>query len=85
MFYEENYTNSACYTNSKKLFKLMRKLIKETPALVSIMLLPAILWTAIFAIEYTLDQFIPIQFVGPLAGLSGVAIGLYVSHVKNSQ
>ena len=62
----------------------MRKFIKETPALVSIILLPTILWTIIFGIELAIDQFIPIQFVGPLAGLSGVAIGLYVSHVKNS-
>lgn len=84
MFYEENYTNRTCYTYSKKLFKLMRKFIKETPALVSIIVLPTILWSVIFGIEYALDQFIPIQFVGPLAGLSGVAIGLYVSHVKNS-
>jgi len=62
----------------------MRKFIKETPALVSIILLPTILWTVIFGIELTLDQFIPIQFVGPLATLSGIAIGSYVSHVKNS-
>lgn len=63
----------------------MRKFIKETPALVSIMLLPAILWSAIFGIECTIGHFLPIQFVGPLAALSGVTIGLYVSHVKNSQ
>ena len=62
----------------------MRKFIKETPALVSIILLPTILWTIIFGIEYSIGYFLPIQFVGPLAGLSGVAIGLYVSHVKNS-
>ena len=85
MFYEENYTNRTCYTYSKKLFKLMRKFIKETPALVSIILLPTILWTIIFGIELAIGYFLPIQFVGPLAGLSGVAIGIYVSHVKNSQ
>lgn len=62
----------------------MRKLIKKAPALVSIILLPTILWTIIFGIELALDQFIPIQLVGPLAGLSGVAIGVYVNHVKNS-
>ena len=84
MFYEENYTNRTCYFNSKKLFKLMRKFIKETPALVSIILLPTILWTIIASIEYTIGYFLPIQFVGPLAALSGVAIGTYVNHVKNS-
>jgi hypothetical protein len=62
----------------------MRKFIKETPTLVSIIVLPTILWTVIFGIELALDQFIPIQFVGVLAALSGVAIGSYVSHVKNS-
>ena len=84
MFYEENYTNRTCYTYRKKLFKLMRKFIKETPALVSIILLPTILWTIIASIEYTIGHFLPIQFVGPLAALSGVAIGTYVNHVKNS-
>jgi hypothetical protein len=84
LFYEENYTNRTCYTYSKKLSKLMRKFIKETPALVSIIVLPTILWTIIASIEYTIGYFLPIQFVGPLAGLSGVAIGVYVSHVKNS-
>lgn len=62
-----------------KLFKLMRNFIKETPALVSIILLQTILWSVIFGIEYALDQFIPIQFIAPLAALSGVAIGVYVS------
>jgi len=84
LFYEENYTNRTCYFNSKKLFKLMRKFIKETPTLVSIILLPTILWTVIFGIECTIGHFLPIQFVGPLAALSGVAIGTYVNHVKNS-
>jgi hypothetical protein len=63
---------------------MLRKFIKETPTLVSIIVLPVILWTIIFAIECAIDQFIPIQFIGPLAALSGVAIGSYVSHVKNS-
>ena len=63
---------------------MLRKFIKETPTLVSIIILPTILWTIIFAIECAIDQFIPIQFVGVLAALSGVAIGIYVSHVKNS-
>jgi hypothetical protein len=62
----------------------MRKFIKETPALVSIILLPTILWTIIFGIEYTIGYFLPIQFVVPLAGLSGVAIGTYINNVKNS-
>ena len=84
MFYEENYTNRTCYFNSKKLFKLMRKFIKETPTLVSIILLPTILWSVIFGIELAIGYFLPIQFVGPLAALSGVAIGSYVNHVKNS-
>ena len=84
MFYEENYTNRTCYPYSKKLFKLMRKLIKETPALVSIIVLPTILWSVIFGIECTIGHFLPIQFVGPLAALSGITIGIYVSHVKNS-
>ena len=47
-------------------------------------LLPTILWSAIFGIEYTIGHFLPIQFVGPLAGLSGVAIGTYVNYVKKS-
>ena len=63
---------------------MLRKFIKETPALVSIILLPTILWTIIASIEYTIGYFLPIQFVGPLAALSGVAIGTYVNHVKNS-
>lgn len=63
---------------------MLRKFIKETPTLVSIIILPTILWTIIFTIECVIDQFIPIQFIGPLAALSGVAIGSYVSHVKNS-
>lgn len=63
---------------------MIRKFIEKTPTLVSIIVLPTILWTAIFCIEYAIGQFIPIQFVGPLAGLSGVASGVYVSHVKNS-
>jgi hypothetical protein len=63
---------------------MIRKFIEKTPALVSAILLPTILWSVIFGIEYALDQFIPIQFVGPLAGLSGVAIGVYINHVKNS-
>ena len=63
---------------------MLRKFIKETPALVSIILLPTILWTIIASIEYTIGHFLPIQFVGPLAALSGVAIGTYVNHVKNS-
>ena len=62
---------------------MIRKFIEKTPTLVSIILLPAILWSVIFGIEYALDQFIPIQFVGPLAGLSGVAIGVYVSKIKS--
>ena len=63
---------------------MIRKFIKETPAIVSIIILPTILWSIIFAIECVIDQFIPIQLVGVLAALSGVAIGSYVSHVKNS-
>ena len=63
---------------------MIRKFIEKTPLLVSIIVLPTILWSVIFGIEYALDQFIPIQFVGPLAGLSGVAIGVYINHVKNS-
>ena len=62
---------------------MIRKFIEKTPVLVSIILLPAILWSVIFGIEYALDQFIPIQFVGPLAGLSGVAIGVYVRKIKS--
>jgi hypothetical protein len=63
---------------------MIRKFVKETPALVSIIILPTILWSIVFAIELALDQFMPIQLVGPLAGLSGVTIGSYVNHVKNS-
>ena len=62
---------------------MIKKFIEKTPALVPIIVLPTILWSVIFGIEYALDQFIPIQFVGPLAGLSGVAIGVYVSNVKS--
>jgi hypothetical protein len=63
---------------------MIRKFIKETPSLVSIIILPTILWSIIFAIECVIGQFIPIQLVGPLAALSGVTIGSYVNHVKNS-
>lgn len=63
---------------------MLRKFVEKTPALVSIVVLPTILWTAIFGIECAIDQFMPIQFVGPLAGLSGVVIGSYVNYVKKS-
>jgi hypothetical protein len=63
---------------------MIRKFIKETPALVSIIILPTILWSIIFTIECVIDLFIPMKFIGVLAALSGVAIGSYVSHVKNS-
>lgn len=63
---------------------MIRKFIEKTPTLVSIIFLPTIFWSAIFLIEYAIGQFIPIQFVGPLAGLSGVASGVYINHVKNS-
>ena len=62
---------------------MIRKLIEKTPVLVSIILLTAIFWSAIFLIESAIGYFIPIQFVGPLAGLSGVAIGVYVRKIKS--
>jgi hypothetical protein len=63
---------------------MLRKFIKKTPALVSIIVLPTILWSIIYLIELSIGHFIPIQLVGPLAALSGVTIGSYVSHVKKS-
>ena len=63
---------------------MLRKFIEGTPALVSLIILPVILWTIIFVIEYTIDQFMPLRMTGVIGALSGVAIGTYVNYVKNS-
>ena len=63
---------------------MLRKFIEGTPALVSLIILPVILWTIIFVIECVIDQFMPLRMTGVIGALSGVAIGTYVNYVKNS-
>lgn len=60
------------------------KFIKEKPALISIILIPSVLWIIIFSIEYTIGHFIPIQLIGPIAALSGVLIVSYINKIKNT-
>ena len=60
------------------------KFIKEKPVLISIILIPSVLWIIIFSIEYTIGYFIPIQLIGPIAALSGVLIGSYINKIKNT-
>lgn len=63
---------------------MLRKFVEKTPALVSIIVLPTILWSIIYLIELSIGHFIPLQIIGVLAGISGVLIGHYVNYVKNS-
>ena len=43
---------------------MLRKFIEETPALVSIIILPVILWSIIFVIEYLIGYFMSPIMVG---------------------
>ena len=63
---------------------MLRKFIEETPAIVSIIILPVILWTIIFVIEYLIGYFMSAIMVGAVSAISGVVIGSYINHVKNS-
>ena len=63
---------------------MLRKFIEETPAIVSIIILPVILWTIIFVIEYLIGYFMSPIMVGAVSAISGVVIGSYINHVKNS-
>jgi hypothetical protein len=60
------------------------KFIKETPALVLIILLPVILWTIIFLIQLGIGHFMPPMLTGAIAGISGVLIGTYVRKIKDN-
>jgi len=61
----------------------MKDFIKNQPALVSVILLPTILWTIIFLIQLSIGYFMPPMITGALAAISGVVIGSYVSHIKS--
>ena len=63
--------------------KSLNKFIKTNPAIVSIILLPILLWSIIFLIEVAIGHFMPIELSGILAALSGVLIGIYVNDIKN--
>ena len=63
---------------------MLRKFIEETPAIVSIIILPVILWSIIFVIEYLVGYFMSAIMVGAVSAISGVVIGSYINHVKNS-
>ena len=67
-----------------KIIIMLRKFIEETPALVSIIILPVILWSIIFVIEYLIGYFMSPIMVGAVSAISGVVIGSYINHVKNS-
>lgn len=61
----------------------MKDFIKNQPAIVSIIILPTILWTIIFLIQLSIGQFMPPMITGVLAAISGVVIGSYVGHIKS--
>ena len=67
-----------------KIIIMLRKFIEETPAIVSIIILPVILWSIIFVIEYLIGYFMSPIMVGAVSAISGVVIGSYINHVKNS-
>jgi hypothetical protein len=53
--------------------------MKDSEKLLLIVALPIALWTAIFLIQAAIGHFMPPMLVGALAGISGVAIGRYIS------
>lgn len=61
----------------------LNKFIKINPAIVSIILLPAVFWTIIFLIQVAIGHFMPPQLTAIVAALSGVFIGSYVNYIKN--
>jgi hypothetical protein len=61
----------------------MKDFIKNQPAIVSIILLPTILWTIIFLIQLSIGYFMPPRMIAIIAAISGVAIGTYVNHIKS--
>ncbi len=63
--------------------KNMKNFIKNQPAIVSLVLLPIILWTIIFLIQLSIGYFMPLKMTAIVAALSGVAIGKYVNHIKS--
>ena len=63
---------------------MLRKFIEETPAIVSSIILPVILWSIIFVIEYLVGYFMSPIMIGAVSAISGVVIGSYINHVKNS-
>lgn len=64
---------------------MLRKFIEETPAIVSSIILPVILWSIIFVIEYLVGYFMSPIMIGAVSAISGVVIGSYINRVKNSQ
>ena len=64
---------------------MLRKFIEETPAIVSSIILPVILWSIIFVIEYLVGYFMSPMMIGAVSAISGVVIGSYINRVKNSQ
>ena len=63
--------------------KSLNKFIKTNPAIVSIILLPVLLWCIIFLIEVAIGHFMPHQLTTIVAAISGVFIGIYVNDIKN--
>lgn len=62
---------------------MLRKFIEETPAIVSSIILPVILWSIIFVIEYLVGYFMSPIMIGAVSAISGVVIGSYINRVKN--
>lgn len=67
-----------------KIIIMLRKFIEETPAIVSSIILPVILWSIIFVIEYLVGYFMSPIMIGAVSAISGVVIGSYINRVKNS-
>jgi hypothetical protein len=61
----------------------MKDFIKNQPAIVSIILIPIILWTIILLIQLSIGYFMPLKMVAIVAAILGVAIGKYVNHIKS--
>jgi hypothetical protein len=61
----------------------MKDFIKNQPAIVSIILLPIILWTIIFLIQLSIGYFMSPRMIAIVAAILGVAIGTYVRQIKS--